>query len=283
VNDPAPILPPSYARLAAVLAPLAKVCVAFSGGVDSALLLAVAARELGAERVLAFTAVSETYRDDELSAAREFADELGLHHVLMHTAELADECFAANPRRRCYYCKGELVTKMRAAADEAGIAVLADGANVDDLGDERPGLEAAAEAGVRHPLIEAGLTKADVRELSHALGLPTWDKPQEACLASRIPYDTPITAEKLRQIAAAEDVLHELGFRQSRVRHHGDVARIEVEGDEIARASGAARATLARRLHDLGFVYVTLDLDGFRSGSMNESQRGTRPLNDSTI
>lgn len=279
----APALPASYARLAAVLARFENVCIAFSGGTDSALLLAVAARELGAERVLAFTAVSETYRDDELAAAREFADELGLHHVLMHTAELADECFAANPRRRCYYCKGELVAKMRVAAAEAGIAVLADGANVDDLGDERPGLEAAAEEGVRHPLVDAGLTKTDVRELSRALGLPTWDKPQEACLASRIPYETPITAEKLRQVAAAEDVLHELGFRQCRVRHHGEVARIEVEGDEIERAGGAARATLARRLHELGFVYVTLDLDGFRSGSMNESSLGAVPQRDAAI
>ena len=260
----------SYDALAAVLAPLDGVCVAFSGGADSSLLLAAATRVLGAQRVLAFTAVSETYRQDERDAAVTLAAALGAAHAIVHTAELEDDCFVANSRRRCYQCKQELVTRMRAAADEAGIAVLADGANTDDLGDERPGLQAAAEAGVRHPLIDAGLDKAAVRALSRALGLPTWDKPQQACLASRIPYGSPVTREKLRQVAAAEDVLHELGFRQARVRHHDVIARVEVEAGEIGRASGAARAALARRLHEIGFTYVTLDLDGFRSGSMNE-------------
>lgn len=260
----------SYDALAAVLAPLDSVCVAFSGGADSSLLLAAATRVLGAQRVLAFTAVSETYRQDERDAAEELAATLGARHAVVRTAELEDECFVANPRRRCYRCKRELVTKMRVAADEAGIAVLVDGANTDDLGDERPGLQAAAEAGVQHPLIDAGLDKSTVRALSRALGLPTWDKPQQACLASRIPYGSRITREKLRQVAAAEDVLHELGFRQGRVRHHGVIARVEVEVAEMGRASGAACAALARRLHEIGFTYVTLDLDGFRSGSMNE-------------
>ena len=260
----------SYDDLAAVLAPLDKLCVAFSGGVDSTLLLAVAARELGTDKVLAFTAVSETYRDEELDAARSLAAGIGAEHVVVHTSELVDDCFISNSRRRCYYCKREMVGKMRAAATAVGIDVLADGANSDDLGEERPGLDAAAEAGVRHPLIEAGLGKAAVRELSRTLGLPTWDKPQQACLASRVPYGSPITVEKLRQIAAAESVLRELGFGQCRVRHHGDVARVEVEAADIERAGGAARTVLARRLHELGFTYVTLDMDGFRSGSMNE-------------
>ena len=260
----------SYDDLAAVLAPLDKLCVAFSGGVDSTLLLAVAARELGTDKVLAFTAVSETYRDEELDAARSLAAGIGAEHVVVHTSELVDDCFISNSRRRCYYCKREMVGKMRAAATAVGIDVLADGANRDDLGDERPGLMAAAEAGVRHPLIEAGLGKAAVRELSRTLGLPTWDKPQQACLASRVPYGSPITVEKLHQIAAAEGVLRDLGFGLCRVRHHGDVARIEVEAADIARASGAARTMLTRRLHELGFTYVTLDMDGFRSGSMNE-------------
>ncbi|MGO8685050.1 MAG: ATP-dependent sacrificial sulfur transferase LarE [Thermoleophilia bacterium] len=263
-------LPPSYEALAAVLAPLDRLCVAFSGGVDSSLLLAVAARTLGTDRVLAFTAVSETYRDDELAGARAFAADRGVSHVVARTAELADENFSGNPRRRCYYCKRELLGKMRVAAAAAGMSALADGANRDDLGDERPGLEAAAEAGVRHPLIEAGLDKAAVRELSRVLGLPTWDKPQQACLASRVPYGSPITAQKLRQIAAGEDVLRDLGFTSCRLRHHGDVARLEVAVADIERASGITRATLTRRLHGLGFTYVTLDLDGFRSGSMNE-------------
>jgi len=273
---------PSYFALAAVLAPLDKLCVAFSGGVDSTLLLAVAVRELGADRVLAFTAVSETYRDDELAAARSLAASIGAEHVVAHTTELADDRFTSNSRRRCYYCKREMVGKMRAAATAAGIDVLADGANRDDLGDERPGLTAAAEAGVRHPLIEAGLGKAAVRELSRTLGLPTWDKPQQACLASRVPYGSPITVEKLRQIAAAEGVLRELGFGQCRVRHHGDVARVEVEVADIARAGGAARTVLARRLHELGFTYVTLDLDGFRSGSMNEVPMNEVPMNEAS-
>lgn len=261
---------PSYDALATVLAPLDKLCVAFSGGVDSTLLLAVAVRELGADKVLAFTAVSETYRDEELVTARSLAASIGAEHVVAHTAELADDYFTSNSRRRCYYCKREMVGRMRAAAAAAGIEVLADGANRDDLGDERPGLTAAAEAGVRHPLIEAGFGKAAVRELSRALGLPTWDKPQQACLASRVPYGSPITAEKLHQVAAAESVLRELGFGQCRVRHHGDVARVEVEAADIERAGGALRTVLARRLHELGFTYVTLDMDGFRSGSMNE-------------
>jgi uncharacterized protein len=263
-------LSPAYPALAAVLAPLGSACVAFSGGVDSSLVLAAAARELGAANVVAFTASSETYREAELAEARDFVAGLGVRHVVRHTAELADERFAANPRERCYFCKSALADELIAVAGEEGVAALLDGANVDDQGDWRPGLRATQERGVRHPLIEAGLGKAAVRELAHALGLPTWDKPQQACLASRIPYGDAITVDKLRQIEAAEDVLHELGFSEFRVRHHGPVARIEVQESEIERAANGARAELARRLRALGFTYVTLDLTGFRSGSMNE-------------
>ena len=262
--------------LEAVLKPLDRVCVAFSGGVDSSVVLALAARVLGAGRVLAFTAVSETYRDDELVAARAFAESLGVRHLTWQTRELDDQRFVANTRDRCYYCKSTLLEAMARAAAEAGIEALVDGANRDDLGDERPGLRASAEHGVRHPLIEAGLGKAAVRALARALDLPAWSKPAEACLASRIAYDESVTADKLRQVAAAEEVLRELDLGpELRVRHHGDIARIELSADTLERAAGAdLRDVLVRRLHALGFTYVALDLQGFRSGSMNEAPRG---------
>ena len=261
-------------RAAAVLRDLRSACVALSGGVDSSLVLTLAVRALGKDRVTAFTAASATTPAAELAAARELAAELGVEHVVVETNELDDERFASNPRERCYVCKRHLLDEMDAAAQARRRAALVDGANVDDLGDERPGLRAAAERGVRHPLVEAGLRKADVRHLAQALGLTVWDAPSQACLASRIPYGERITGEKLRRIGAAEDVLRELGFRQCRVRLHGDVARLEVEPDQIGRAAGAARAEIARRLRALGFVYVALDLGGFRSGSMNEAPRG---------
>jgi len=261
--------------LEAVLRPLGRVCAAFSGGVDSSVVLAVAARVLGADRVLAFTAVSETYRDDELAAARGLAASLGVRHLTWQTRELDDPRFVANTRERCYFCKSTMLEAMERAAAEAGVEVLIDGANRDDLGDERPGLRASAERGVRHPLIEAGLGKAAVRALARALDLPVWSKPAEACLASRIAFDQPVTADKLRQVAAAEDVVRELGLGpELRVRHHGDVARVELPADQVPRAAGAdLREVLVRRLRALGFTYATLDLQGFRSGSMNEAPR----------
>jgi uncharacterized protein len=264
--------------LEAVLKPLGRVCAAFSGGVDSSVVLAVATRVLGADRVLAFTAVSETYRDDELATARAFAASLGVRHLTWQTRELDDQRFVANTRDRCYYCKSSLLEAMERAAAEVGIEALIDGANRDDLGDERPGLRASAEHGVRHPLVEAGLGKAAVRALARALDLPVWSKPAEACLASRIAYDEPVTADKLRQVAAAEDVLRELGLGpELRVRHHGNVARIELPADSVQRAAGAdLRGVLVRRLRALGFTFVTLDLQGFRSGSMNEAPRSER-------
>ena len=260
----------SMARLEAELAQLSSACVAFSGGVDSSLVLAVAARVLGPARVVAFTAVSETYLPEELQAARDLAAGLGVRHVVVETHEFDDPDFTGNPRERCYYCKRELVAEMTRVAAAQGCDALLDGANLDDLGDHRPGMRATAEAGVAHPLLAAGLGKDEVRRLSRALKLVTWDAPQQACLASRIPYGETITVEKLRTVAAAERALRELGFRQCRVRHHGSVARVEVESGDLERAF-AARGAIARRLRALGFTYVALDLDGFRSGSMNEA------------
>ena len=261
-------------RLEAELAQLGSACVAFSGGVDSSLVLAAAVRALSADRVLAYTAVSATYLPEELTVATDLAAELGVRHVVVETREFDEPLFTGNPRERCYFCKRELVAEMRRVAAEHGCAALVDGANLDDLGDHRPGMRASAEGGVAHPLLKAGIGKAEVRRLAHALGLPTWDAPQQACLASRIPYGEPITVEKLTAVAEAERWLRELGFRQCRVRHHGAVARVEVEAHEIGRAAGAAREEIARRLRALGFTWVALDLDGFRSGSMNEAPAG---------
>jgi pyridinium-3,5-biscarboxylic acid mononucleotide sulfurtransferase len=257
--------------LEARLAALGSACVAVSGGVDSSLVLAAAARGLGPGRVVAVTAVSATYLAEELAATRRLAAELGVEHVVLDTDELRDPAFVENSRDRCYHCKAHLLDAMGAVARERGCAALVDGANADDLSDHRPGMRAAAERGVVHPLLEAGIGKAQVRRLSRLLGLATWDAPQQACLASRIPYGEPIDEEKLRHIAGAEAVLRELGFRQCRVRYHGAVARVEVEAEEIGRAAGPARSEIARRLRALGFTYVALDLDGFRSGSMNEA------------
>ena len=248
-----------------------RACVAFSGGADSSLLLWAAREALGPDGVVAFTATSATYLSEELRAARALADALGVVHVVEETDEFADERFLANGRERCYHCKRHLLEQMAAVAREHGCDALLDGANLDDLGDHRPGLRASREAGVRHPLLDAGLSKPVVRALARAAGLAAWDAPQQACLASRIPYDEPITPEKLAAVAAGERALHELGFKQCRVRHHGQVARVEVVADELERAAGPARAQIARALHAAGFSYVALDLDGFRSGSMNEA------------
>lgn len=265
----------SLRRLMATFDGLESLCVAFSGGVDSSLVLFAAARALSPDRVVAFTAVSETYLPSELEAARAFAAELGVRHVIATTRELDDEQFVANSRERCYYCKTTLVEEMASTARAEGCAALADGANRDDLGDHRPGLRAADERGVLHPLIRAGFGKDAVRGTARDVALPTWDAPQQACLASRIPYEERITAERLQRIAAAEAVLHDQGFRQCRVRDHGEIARVEVEAEDLARAVGEARAVITERLRALGFTYVALDLMGFRSGSLNES--GQRP------
>jgi len=257
-------------RVAAQLVGLESLCVAVSGGVDSSVVLALAARALGCDRVLAATATAPVMIEGEGDAARRVAAALGVAHVTIPVALLEEPLFAVNPRERCYVCKGMIVDAVRLAAAERAVACVADGANADDIGDERPGMRAADERGVRHPLLAAGLGKSDVRLLATALGLETAEAPSQACLASRIPYGEAITRDKLEAVAAAESVLHELGFRQCRVRHHGPVARVEVLPEEVGRAAGAVREEIVRRLRALGFTYVTVDLDGFRSGSMNE-------------
>ncbi len=246
------------------------VVVAFSGGVDSTLLLKTACEVLG-DKVLAVTGDSETYPSQELTVAKQVAAQLGVKHMVIETEELANENFANNPHNRCYYCKTELFGKLVDIAGQAGYEYVVDGANFDDISDYRPGMVAGAELGVRSPLKEAGLTKADIRTLAQAMGLPNWNKPSFACLSSRFPYGHRITGEKLTQVDKAENYLRNLGFNQLRVRHHENIARIEVlPEDFVLILDPAVLQPLTGYMKSLGFVYVTLDLAGFRSGSMNE-------------
>ena len=256
-------------RLQAQFAGVEDAVVAFSGGADSSLVLAVAARALGPDHVTAVTATSPTYLDEELAAATAAAASLGVEHVVVETHEFDDERFVENSRERCYWCKTGLLEALAGVAAERG-AALVDGANADDVGDHRPGMRAAAERGVLQPLLAAGVGKAEVRRLARELGLATWDAPQQACLASRIPYGEAITPDKLAAVAEAERALRALGFRQCRVRHHGNVARVEVEPAELERAF-ARRDEISRSVHAAGFAFVALDVDGFRTGSMNEA------------
>ncbi|HEX5815731.1 MAG TPA: ATP-dependent sacrificial sulfur transferase LarE [Methylomirabilota bacterium] len=258
-----------YRRLLAVLRELESVVVAFSGGVDSTLLARAAKDALG-DRAVLVTADSETYPAGELEEARRLAASIGLRHLVVRTEELANPEYARNGANRCFFCKEELFTHLAPIAEREGCRTLVYGANVDDLGDHRPGMQSARQRGVRAPLIEAGLTKAEIRELSRTLGLATWDKPSFACLSSRFQYGDPITAEKLRRIDDAEAFLRTLGFRQFRVRHHDRLARIELAHEELGRLWEDDRhARILARFRELGYVYVTVDLAGFQSGSAN--------------
>jgi uncharacterized protein len=257
------------ASLHAILAGMGGCVIGFSGGVDSTLLFAVAVEVLG-QRALAVTATSKTYPERELNEARELALQIGGRHLVIVSEELDIPEFRENPRNRCYYCKKELFGKLRAIADQEGLGYVLDGTNSDDAGDHRPGRIAAEELRVRSPLEEAGFTKQDIRDLSRELGLPTWDKPAFACLSSRFPYGTAITPERVGQVGVAEESLRLLGFRTLRVRYHGTVARLELGEEEFQRATGDMRDEVIRLVKGAGFTYVALDLQGYRTGAMNE-------------
>jgi uncharacterized protein len=270
IAEPAEMLRTREAALYERLATLPSLIVAYSGGVDSAFLAWAATRALG-DRALSVTAESASYPEHHRVMALTIARDFGLRHEIVRTTEIEQPAYRANNPDRCYHCKHELYTRLTSLASARGIAAVADGSNADDRGDYRPGRRAAREFGVISPLDEAGLTKDDIRALSREAGLPTWDEPASACLSSRIPYYSEVNEEKLRTIEQAEDALRDLGFRVLRVRHHGDVARIELAKDEMPRLfedDRQARADAALRA--LGFKYVAVDLKGYRLGSLNE-------------
>lgn len=269
-------MPGGMTRLEEILRPLQRVVVAWSGGVDSTLLLHAAVTALGPDEVLAVTAVSPIHPRTETNATRNLARRMGVrHHVLLHTAEMRSPRFTANPPQRCYYCKMEMYRKMRQQAVAFHCTTILDGSTSDDASDFRPGERAARAFGVRSPLRESCLTKADIRRLSRRRGLPTWDKPSQACLASRIPYGQRITIRLLRRIERAETALAALGFSPLRVRDHGAIARIELSPKQLPLAL-ARRSEITAILLGQGYHYATLDLAGFRSGSMNETVRRAR-------
>lgn len=258
-----------YQRLQEILRGLGCVVVAFSGGVDSALLLKVAHDVLG-DRATGAIALSETIPADEVQAAQDVAALIGARLVTVYTEEMLNAAFRRNDADRCYHCKTELFTKLRPLAANLGEATLVYGVNADDIGDHRPGQIAAREWRVRGPLLEAGLRKAEIRQLSRRLGLPTWNKPAMACLSSRIPHGQAITVEAVRMIEEAERFIRSFGVYDLRVRSHGNIARIEVDAESLPLlAQPEARARITAKLHELGYRYITLDLDGFRSGSTN--------------
>jgi len=270
LTRPTATLADKHAHLRELLGGYASALVCFSGGVDSTLLLRVAHDVLG-ERCVGLTTVSVTMAASERRAATELADQIGVRLEVVDSHELEREGFAQNPTDRCYHCKAELLEIARPRADALGLAEVLLGTNLDDLGDHRPGLRAADERGARQPLVDAGFTKGDVRALSRELGLPTWNKPQLACLSSRFPYGTEITAERLHRVDAFEDGLRGLGFRQLRVRYHGEIARLEIDVTDLPRAvDPGTREAIVALGRAQGFTFVALDLAGFSSGSLNK-------------
>ena len=266
----APDLRAKLDRLRAIFTPMRAVIVAFSGGVDSTFVLKVAYETIG-DRVLALTTTSPTMPDEDRDSALQMAQLIGARHLVLESNELEIPGYAQNPINRCYLCKSNLFTVCEAKAAELGIEEIVDGLNLDDLHDYRPGMKAAGEKHVRHPLVEAELSKAEIRELSRTLGLPTWDRPASPCLSSRFPYGTVITTDGLEKVAAGEKFLRSLGFRVVRVRYHGEVARLELETSELPKIfAPELRETVEREFRKIGFRFVAIDLRGFRSGSLNE-------------
>jgi uncharacterized protein len=265
------IVEQKWDRLKSLLREMPRAMIAYSGGVDSSLLLKAAVDVLG-QNVVAVTADSPTYPATELAEAQEFARSLGVPLRILHTDELSKQEFAANPSDRCYFCKKELFGKLKEIAGSEGIPFVLDGSNADDLLDYRPGSRAAGELGVRSPLREAGFSKPDIRSCARMLNLPVWNKPSRACLSSRVPYGMRITRELLGTIEQAEQFLHSLGFVQVRLRHHGNIARIEVDSVDFPRVlAGDTARLIADGLKKLGYTYICLDLEGYRTGSMNET------------
>ncbi len=258
------------AALREILTGTESALVAYSGGVDSAFLLWAALDTLGPERVLAATGSSPIFSRRELKAAQEIARRMNAPHRFVPTRQLKNEQFVLNPPQRCYLCKREMFSRLVEVAQEEGLAWVVEGSNLDDRDEYRPGIQAAREVGVRSPLEEAGLTKAEIRSLSRRAGLPTWDKPAQTCLVTRFPYGTPITSEGLGRVEAAEAMLREVGFAELRVRDHSPIARIEVAIEEVAQlAQPEVAARVVAGLKDLGYLYVTLDLEGYRRGSLD--------------
>jgi len=263
-----PELAAKYEALTAAFADMGSALVAFSGGVDSALALKAAHDALGAKAVAA-TGLSATYAAEEMAEAKAIAAEIGAEHIVVTTMELDDPRYANNTHQRCFFCKTELYTKLGEVAAARGYAVVVDGSNADDAGDFRPGMRAAKQLAVRSPLLELGWHKDEIREVAQALGIRIWNKPAAACLSSRFAYGDPITVEKLRQVANAERAVRALGFRGFRVRHHDNVARLEIPSAQIAQALEQSEE-IVRGVKSAGYSYVALDLEGYRSGSQNE-------------
>lgn len=267
--NPEETIQDKFDKLLSILQDMQSAVLAYSGGVDSTLLLKVI--QLSGIKALAVTAVSETMPENDLLFSKKMCEEIGIKQTVIKTAELDVENFAKNPHDRCFYCKDELFSKIREIAGDEGYRFVLDGSNLDDTADWRPGRKAALNHSVRSPLIEAGLDKKDIREISQRLNLPSWDKPSSPCLASRFPYGEQITAEALKQVAEAEGFLRSLGFKEFRVRHHSDIARIELKEEDMAMAlKPETRKAITEKLKSTGYRFIVIDMEGFRSGRMNE-------------